>query len=410
MKKIKLVAPAGDIEKLKFSVLYGADAVYFSGRDYGLRAGAGNFDLDQMAEGVRFAHSHDVRAYLAMNIFAHNRHFSGLETYLRQAADTGIDAVIVSDPGIFRVVQETIPQMRIHISTQANVTNRSAAEFWHSLGASRVVVARELSLDEIKQIASKSPVELEAFVHGAMCISYSGRCLLSSFLADRSANLGDCTYPCRWKYRVEEEKRPGQYLDVEEDRDYSYIFHSRDLCMIEHLPEMIEAGLCALKIEGRMKSVYYHAICTRIYRQAIDAYYRDPRDYHCKKEWLEELAGLTRRGYTTGFYLGRPDHTAQKYEGSDITTPHSFLGYVIEDGADRKLKIKAKNKITDGDIIEFVGPDAAKNRRRKVLKIFRENMTPAEYTFPNETVYVEIDGTAKRNDIIRKVTVPQCTT
>jgi len=414
--KIELVAPAGNLEKLKFSVLYGADAVYLSGEKYGLRARAGNFSLDEMDQAVRFAHEKAVRVYLALNIFARNHHLAGLQEYLSDVNDIGIDAVIISDPGVLSIVRETLPEMKVHISTQANNTNWRTAEFWRAAGASRIICSRELSLEEISEIAGRSSIELEAFVHGAMCISYSGRCLLSSFMANRSANEGDCAQPCRWRYRLVEQERPREDLIVEEDGGYTYIFSSRDLCMIQHLPRMIGAGLAALKIEGRMKSAFYHALATRAYREAIDDYYEDPQSYRVRPEIVEELARLsTRGGYTTGFYLNRPGHKGQLYEGDKRRQPRLFLGYVINNGAENRLKVKAKNKISVGDKIEFIGPDPALNCQARVEKIFHDDLVEGEYTYADETVYIETTtlnnsgrapeaATADDYDIIRKAT------
>jgi U32 family peptidase len=412
--KIELVAPAGNLEKLRFAIVYGADAVYLSGKEFGLRARAGNFSLCEMDEGVRFAHEKGAKAYLTLNIFARNRHIGGLEKYLDQIKDIGIDAVIVSDPGIFSVVRQTLPDMKVHISTQANTTNWRSIEFWRSMGAERVVCARELGLDEIGDISKKSPIELEAFVHGAMCISYSGRCLLSSFMSDRSANEGECTHPCRWKYRIEEQERPGETFSVEEDDEYTYIFSSRDLCMIEHLPKMVGAGLSALKIEGRMKSAAYHALVTRAYRRAIDAFYKDPENFRVDPKTVGELDRLASRGeYSTGFYFGPPKREGQIYDKISVREEHPFLGYVLSNDTSGRLQVKAKNKISFGDRIEFLGPDPALDRVAKVTKIYHEDLSEGEYTFADETVYIEVTGlnngarplqgvVANDYDIIRK--------
>lgn len=381
------------MEKLRFSVIYGADAVYLSGKEFGLRANAGNFSLDEMDQGVRFAHGKGARAYLTLNIFARNRHIEGLEQYLNQVKDIGVDAVIVSDPGIFSVVRQTLPDMKLHISTQANTTNWRAAQFWRSLGAERVVCARELGLDEIGDISRRSPIELEAFVHGAMCISYSGRCLLSSFMSDRSANEGQCTHPCRWEYRIEEQQRPGESFSVEEDDEYTYIFSARDLCMIEHLPKMIGAGLSALKIEGRMKSAAYHALVTRAYRRAIDAFYQDRENFRVDPETVRELDRLASRGgYSSGFYFGPPDREGQIYDKIKVGKEQRFLGYVLSSDIPGRLKVKAKNKISSGDRIEFLGPDPALDRQAEVTRIYHADLSEGEYTFADETVYIEATG------------------
>lgn len=286
MNRVELLAPAGNLEKLKMAVIYGADAVYFAGERFGLRAGAGNLTMEEMREGMDFAHKAGVKGYLTVNIIPHNRHLNGLDSFLKEASGTGVDAVIVSDPGVLKMVREVLPGMDIHVSTQANTVNYMAANFWHSLGAKRVILARELSLEEIREIrAATSPdLELEAFIHGAMCISYSGRCLLSNYMAGRDSNLGDCAHPCRWKYHLVEEKRPGQYYPVYEDQNGTFIMNSKDLCMIEHIPQVIESGLSSLKIEGRMKSAYYVATVVKAYREAIDAWYSNPGEYQENKD------------------------------------------------------------------------------------------------------------------------------
>ena len=279
MKKPELLAPAGDLEKLKIAALYGADAVYFGGELFSLRAGAGNMSLAEMTEGIAFCHAHGVKCYLAMNIYAHNEDIEPLRDYLNKIKDLDLDAFIVSDPGVITMIQEIIPQAEIHLSTQANMTNYETAKFWHRMGVKRIVLARELTFEEIREIRRQTPetLEFEAFVHGAMCISYSGRCLLSNFMIERDANRGQCAHPCRWKYALVEEQRPGQYYPIEEDERGTYILNSRDLCMIESIPQLVEAGISSLKIEGRMKSVFYVATVVAAYRRAIDAYCRSGR-------------------------------------------------------------------------------------------------------------------------------------
>ena len=276
MKKIELLAPAGDLEKLKFAIIYGADAVYFAGENFGLRAGASNFTISEMEEGISFAHERNKKVYITVNIFAHNEDIDIFKEYIKTLDSMGIDAFIVSDPGIFTIIKETVKNAEIHISTQANTTNYQSVMFWHKLGAKRIVLARELTFDEIRNIRSKidESVELEAFVHGAMCISYSGRCLLSNFMTDRDANRGECSHPCRWKYALVEQKRPGEYYPIEENDRGTYIMNSRDLCMIEHILELIESGISSAKIEGRMKSIFYVATVVSAYRKAIDSYYQ----------------------------------------------------------------------------------------------------------------------------------------
>jgi putative protease len=360
MKKIELMAPAGNLEKLKMAVMYGADAVYFAGQRYGLRAGAGNFDMRDMEEGVAFAHRYGARTYLTVNIIPHNSHLIGLEEYLSDASRTGIDAIILSDPGIFTVVKQVLPDIEIHISTQANTVNHLSAAFWHRLGAKRIVLARELSLDEIAHIRSKVPdtLELEGFVHGAMCISYSGRCLLSNYMAGRDSNLGDCAHPCRWRYHLIEEKRPGQYFPIEEDRQGTYIFNSKDLCMIEHIPELVACGLSSLKIEGRMKSAYYVATVVKAYRDAIDTWYQDPDSYQRNKsKWLDEVSKASHREFTTGFYFGKPDSQGQIYDKSTYIRDYDFVGLVTDyDEKTGIATVEQRNRMFTGDLVEVVGP------------------------------------------------------
>ena len=360
MEKVELLAPAGNLEKLKMAVMYGADAVYFAGKHYGLRAGAGNFDFEEMHEGVAFAHSHGAKAYIAVNIIPHNSHLKGMDRFLKDAAATGIDAVILSDLGIFSMVREILPHMDIHISTQSNNVNYKSALMWHRIGGKRIILARELSLEEIKEIRKNtlSDLELEVFVHGALCISYSGRCLLSNYMADRESNLGDCAHPCRWKYYLMEEKRPGQFYPVLEAEDGTYIFNSKDLCMIKHIPQLIESGVNGLKIEGRMKSSYYVATVVKAYRDAIDAWYQDARGYESNKDkWMEELCKVSHREFTTGFYFGKPTKEDQIYDKSSYIRDYAFVGLVLDyDTKTGIATVEQKNRILVGDMVEIVGP------------------------------------------------------
>lgn len=357
MNKIELLAPAGDLEKLKFAIIYGADAIYFAGEEFGLRAGADNFTKEEMAEGIKFAHDRNKKAYMTVNIFAHNEDINKFIDYIKDLKDMGIDAFIVSDPGVFSVVKELFPEMEIHISTQANVTNYRSAEFWYKLGARRIILARELTFNEIREIKENIPqdADLEVFVHGAMCISYSGRCLLSNFMIDRDANRGQCAHPCRWKYALVEQKRPGEYYPIEEDDHGTYIMNSRDLCMIEHIPEIIESGVTSAKIEGRMKSIFYVATIVSAYRKAIDAYYRgidfDPA-------WLLELKKVSHREFTTGFFYKKPTNLDQNYQTSDYTRDYSFIGVVLSYDDETSLAtIQQRNKMCVGDKIEIFGPE-----------------------------------------------------
>ncbi len=360
MKKVELLAPAGDLEKLKIAVEYGADAVYFGGEMFSLRAGAGNMTIDEIKEGVAYAHSRGVRCHLALNVYAHNEDIEPLQAYLKEIKDIPIDAFIVSDPAVMHILKAEIPEAEIHLSTQANMTNYVTAAFWREQGVKRLVMARELTLDEIKEIRSKLPedTELEAFVHGAMCISYSGRCLLSNFMTGRDANRGACAHPCRYKYRLEEEKRPGEYWPVDEDDRGTYIFNSKDLCMLEYLPELIEAGIDSFKIEGRMKSIFYIAHVIKAYRRALDAYYKNPEGYVYDQAWAEEMCKASHRDFTTGFYFRKPTGEDQEYLSSSYIRDYSFTGIVKEyDKETRIAVVEQRNKMDIGDVIEVFGPE-----------------------------------------------------
>ena len=357
MKKPELLAPAGDLEKLKAAVIYGADAVYLGGKQFSLRAGAGNFDLDELAEAVDFAHKHQANVYTAVNILAHNDDIDRLPKYFSELKNIGVDGVIVSDPGMVTVVRQTVPDLPIHLSTQANTTNWLSAKFWQHQGVKRIVLARELSLKEIKEIAARVDVELEVFVHGAMCMAYSGRCLLSNFLTGRDANRGDCAQPCRWKYHLVEEKRPGQYFPVEEDERGTYFMSSRDLCLIEHLPQLINAGVSSLKVEGRMKSVHYVATVIKCYRQAIDQYFADPANYTLNEQWLDEISKVSHRDYTTGFFFGRPGQQAQSDKSSQYRRDYRFVGVVKKYDANTQMaEVEQRNNFAVGDTIEIAQP------------------------------------------------------
>lgn len=360
MKKVELLAPAGNLEKLKMAILYGADAVYIGGQRYGLRASADNFSFEDMQEGIKFAHERQCKLYVTVNIIPHNQDLVGLPEYIKQLDELGVDALIVSDPGIFSIVRKVAPNMEIHISTQANNTNYSSANFWYELGAKRVVVARELSLEEIKEIDTMTPegLDIEAFVHGAMCISYSGRCLLSNYMTGRDSNKGDCSQSCRWKYHLVEEKRPGEYYPVYEDEKGTYIFNSKDLCMIEHIPQLIEAGIYSFKIEGRMKSSFYVATVVSAYRKAIDAYMANPENYKFNPEWLEEASKASHREYTTGFYFNKTTGEDQNYDTSSYVRDYDFVGLVLEyDKQTKMAKIQQRNRMIVGDEIEVASPN-----------------------------------------------------
>ena len=358
MQKMELLAPAGNMDKLKMALLYGADAVYLGGKSFGLRAFSDNFSMEEMEEAVRYAHGLGKKVYVTVNIFPHNADLNGLPEYLTSLRDIHVDAVLIADPGIFSLARQIVPDLPIHISTQANVTNWASAKFWHDAGAKRVVMAREVSLKDVKAIHDKVPVELEGFVHGAMCISYSGRCLLSNYFTEnRDSNRGQCVQCCRFKYNVVEEKRPGQYFPVMEDERGTYIFNSKDLCLLPYLPDLYDAGLCSLKIEGRMKSVHYVATVVKVYRQALDAYERDPEHFRVLPEWVEELEKISHRPYTRGFSVSRPTEADQVYSHSSNTQTHEFIGLVRSYDAERKLAwIEQRNHFKVGQTVEFLQP------------------------------------------------------
>lgn len=359
MKKVELLAPAGSLEKLKMAVIYGADAVYLGGEEFGLRAHAENFTTEDLKTGIEFAHNRGKKVYITMNIFPHNDDLRGMPDYIKEVSNMGVDAIILSDPGVFSLVKEFAPDMEIHLSTQANNTNWMSSRFWHQQGVKRIVLARELSLKEIKEIREQVPdsLELEVFIHGAMCISYSGRCLLSNYMAGRDSNRGQCAHPCRWKYYLVEEKRPGEYLPVLENERGTFIFNSKDLCMIEHLPQIIESGAASLKIEGRMKSSFYVATVVKAYREALDAYYEGKDNYKFNPKWLEELSKASHREYTTGFYFDKPDSEGQIYHTSSYIRGYDFIGVVLEyDKTSGVAKVEQRNRMFTGDEIEVVNP------------------------------------------------------
>lgn len=405
MEKVELLAPAGDLERLKMAVMYGADAVYLGGQIFGLRAAAKNFSIEEIKEGVAFAHDRGVRVYLTLNIIPHNEDFEGLEAYLLDVSKTGIDAVIVSDPGTFEIVQETLPEMDIHISTQANTTNHRTINFWHKMGAERVVLARELSFKEIHEIREKidPKVELEAFVHGAMCISYSGRCLLSNYMANRDANRGECAQPCRWNYYLVEEKRPGQYMPIYEDEKGTYFMNSKDLSMIAHIPEMINAGIKSLKIEGRMKTIYYVATIVRAYRMAIDAYYEDPENWSFKPEWLQEIKKVSHREFTTGFYFDKPDEKEHIYADKSYHRDFTFIGLVRSyDAETGTAVIEQRNRFFKGDTIEIVGPEKETQTLVITEMINEEGESVDVAPHPKQLIRIPVNRPVKPYDMLRK--------
>ncbi len=403
-KKPELLVPAGSLEVLKVAVIFGADAVYIGGEAYGLRAKAKNFSLEEMAEGIAFAHAHDVKVYVTANIFAHNEDLEGAERYFKELSQIGPDALIVSDPGLFMLARELCPEIGLHVSTQANTTNYRSFLFWLGQGAGRVVAARELTLQEIREIRAHIPdeLEIECFVHGAMCISYSGRCLLSNYLAGRDANKGECTHPCRWKYAVMEETRPGEYLPLYENERGTFLFNSGDLCMIGHIPELIEAGIDSFKIEGRMKTALYVAAVTRTYRQAIDDYLLSKERYDLRMDWyLEEIAKCTYRRFTTGFYFGKPGREEQIYDNGTYINEYVYLGIVDETDAKGTVRITQRNKFCRGDRIEIMKPDG-RNLDTRVDAIRNEageEMESAPHA--KQTLYVTLSEPAERYDLLR---------
>ena len=405
MRKLELLIPAGSLDVLKTAVLYGADAVYLGGEAFGLRAKAKNFTNEEIKEGIAFAHERGVKVYITANIFAHNDDLAGVEEYFTELKEIKPDALIISDPGVFEIARRILPEMEIHISTQANNTNYGTFLFWYKQGAKRVVTARELSLKEIREIHEHIPedMEIESFIHGAMCISYSGRCLLSNFLTGRDANQGACTHPCRWKYAVAEETRPGEWMPVYENERGSYIFNSRDLCMIEHIPEMVEAGIDSFKIEGRMKTALYVATVARTYRIAIDDYLESPEKYQSKMEWYKsEIRKCTHREYITGFYFHKPGTESQVYGSNTYVKPYTYLGTVGAVRGDGLVHLEQKNKFSVGETIEIMKPDG-RNLRVEVKGIFTEDGTAQESApHPKQQLWVDLGGMAEPQDILRR--------
>lgn len=402
--KPELLVPASSLEVLRTAVIFGADAVYIGGEAFGLRAKAKNFSMEEMAEGIRYAHERDVKVYVTANILAHNEDLAGAESYFEELKAIKPDALIISDPGMFLVAKEVCPEIEIHISTQANNTNYKTYQFWWQQGAKRVVSARELSLAEIRQIRDKIPaqMEIESFIHGAMCISYSGRCLLSNYFTGRDANQGACTHPCRWKYAVVEETRPGEYLPVYENERGTYIFNSKDLCMIEYIPELVAAGIDSLKIEGRMKTALYVACVARTYRKALDDFFTSEETYRTNMEWYRaEIAKCTYRQFTTGFYFGKPDEHTQIYDNNTYINEYVYLGMVESVDARGYARFEQKNKFCVGDTIELMKPDG-RNIRTKVLALYSEEGEPVESCpHARQTLYAALADKPEAYDLMR---------
>ena len=408
MRKTELLIPASNLEVLKTAVIFGADAVYIGGEAFGLRAKAKNFSMEEMAEGIAFAHERGVKVYVTANILAHNYDLEGARKYFGELKEIKPDALIISDPGMFTLAKEVCPEIDIHISTQANNTNYLTYDFWYKMGATRVVSARELSLVEIKQIREHIPedMEIESFIHGAMCISYSGRCLLSNYFTGRDANHGACTHPCRWKYAVVEESRPGEYLPVYENERGTYIFNSKDLCMIEHIPEIIDAGIDSLKIEGRMKTALYVATVARTYRKALDDFMESEEKYRENMDWYKaEIGKCTYRQFTTGFYFGKPDENTQIYNSNTYINEYIYLGICGEIDERGLVRIEQRNKFCVGDVIEIMKPKGD-NVLTRVLAMYNEEGEAMESCpHPKQVVYLQLDKLPDVYDILRVANV-----
>ena len=400
----ELLIPASSLEVLKTAVMFGADAVYIGGEAFGLRAKAKNFSMEDMKEGVRFAHDHGARVHVTVNILAHNDDLEGAAEYLKELTELGPDALIIADPAIFMLAKEICPEIERHVSTQANNTNYGTFNFWWNLGAKRVVTARELSLKEIKEIRAHFPeeMEIESFIHGAMCISYSGRCLLSNFFTGRDANRGACTHPCRWKYSIVEEKRPGEYMPVYENERGTYIFNSKDLCMIEHIPELVEAGIDSLKIEGRMKTALYVATVARTYRKAIDDYFADPELYEKNMDWYKaEISKCTYRQFTTGFYFGKPDENTQIYDNNTYVNEYIYLG-IVEAVKDSLCRIEQRNKFCVGDSIEIMKPDGTNVPVTVEAMYTEEGESVDSAPHPKQVLWIKLSTPPQEFDLLRQ--------
>lgn len=404
MNKPELLVPASSLEVLKIAVIFGADAVYIGGEAFGLRAKAKNFSMADMREGIDFAHAHHVKVYVTANILAHNEDLAGVRDYFTELKELKPDALIISDPGVFAIAREICPELDVHISTQANNTNYGTYQFWHKLGAKRVVSARELSLQEIAQIREHIPeeLEIETFIHGAMCISYSGRCLLSNYFTGRDANRGACTHPCRWKYAVVEETRPGEYMPVYENERGTYIFNSKDLCMIEHIPELVQAGIDSFKIEGRMKTALYVATVARTYRKAIDDYFISREQYEENIPWyLEQIVGCTYRQFTSGFFFGKPDGHTQIYGNNTYVKEYTYLG-IVGGQTDKGYCIEQRNKFSVGEQIEVMKP-GGENVPVIVKSIRDEEGNEMESApHPKQVLYIDLGQPLAKYDILRR--------
>ncbi|MDY3030861.1 MAG: U32 family peptidase [Clostridia bacterium] len=405
MNKPELLAPGGSLEKLKTAIEYGADAVYIGGEAFSLRTAAENFTTEEIAEGIKFAHDRGKKVYLTANILPHNEDIEKFEDFIKEMRPLGFDAVLIADPGLFDMVSELAPELPIHISTQANNVNYRSARFWHRMGAKRIVLAREMSFAEIAEIRAKIPpeLELEAFVHGAMCISYSGRCLLSNYLTNRDANQGACSHPCRWKYSLVEEKRPGQYMDVFENERGTFIFNSKDLCMIEHIPELVQSGISSLKLEGRVKTAYYVATVVGAYRREIDRYFADPENYRFNPEEMEELCKVSHRPYTTGFYYHKPDSDSQVYTSSSYIRDYDLIGIVTDyDEKTGIATITQRNRFFKGDEIEIMRPMQPYFKQIVGEMTNEENESIDVANHPEMIVHFKVNEPVKSGDMLRR--------
>lgn len=402
MFKPELLAPAGNLEKLKIAFTYGADAVYLGGENFSLRASAGNFSLEEMAQGLEFAHRQGKKVYVAVNIFAHNQDLGELPNYLKELAALNVDGLIISDPGVMALAKEIVPELPIHLSTQANVTNWASVRFWQDQGVQRIVLAREVSLAEIAEIRAKSQVELEAFVHGAMCMAYSGRCLLSSFFTGRSANKGACTHPCRWRYHLVEQTRPGEYMPIIVENKGTYILSSKDLCMITHIPELVNAGLSSWKIEGRMKSIHYVATVVKAYREALDLYWEDPESFRFREEWLLELQKVSDRGFTTGFYFGKDPNGMEEAIDQSYSPQVQFVGLVLEQPKTDLALVEQRNRFAVGDWLEVLEPKGAPYTFQ-VKNLYDESGAKIEAApHPQQKVYLEVPKVIPPYSLLRR--------
>ena len=404
IKKPELLAPAGNLEKMKMAVLYGADAVYLGGKAFGLRAFGGNFTYEELKEAVDFAHARGRKVYVTVNIFPHNSDIEKMPDYLRYLQEINVDALLVADLGVFMLCRKLIPDMELHISTQANNTNWATVNAWKELGAKRVVLAREMSLNEIREIRAKCDVDLEMFMHGAMCISYSGRCLLSNYFTGRDSNRGSCAQSCRWKYALVEETRPGKYFPIEEDDRGTYIMNSKDMCLMPHIKDVIESGVDSLKIEGRMKSVHYAASVTKAYRLAIDNYFADPENFTVKKEWLDELEKVSHRAYTTGFYYHQPDADDQIYGKTSYDQTSDFVGLVRSyDAATGYAVVEQRNNMKVGQEIEVFQPTGPLYRQKITSMI--DNETNEEISVaphPQQIIRMKMEQPVEPYTILRR--------